>query len=165
MITLQSFYFFENTMEVIAAKLCCGGKYGDGAKPALLHPSKSIEDALINMRTYGRKKPKGILKWNKSKEMTGNLRHLMDAADHYCTTCRNHSGRINEMRVVRNHIAHGNAGTRAEYTKVVGRRLGGVPARLPSPGLLVQQQFTPGTMLLTEYIATMTAIVRHVAKC
>lgn len=164
MIMLQAFYLFESAMASIAAKLCCGGRYADGVQPILLHASTSIEDALNNMRTFGRQRPKGILKWNRSDEMNGNLQYLMDPADHYRATCRHHSGRLNEMRIVRNHIAHANASTRQEYSPVVGRRLGGVPARLPSPGLFVQRQIAPGITILTEYIATMTAVVRDVAK-
>jgi hypothetical protein len=164
MIMLQAFYLFESAMESIAAKLCCGGRYADGVRPFLLHASTSVEDALNNMRAFGRQHPKGILKWNKSDEMNGNLRYLMDSTDHYRTTCRHHSGRLNEMRIVRNHIAHANASTRREYVLVVGRRLGGVPARLPSPGLFVQRQIAPSTTILIEYIATMTAIVRDVAR-
>ena len=60
------------------------------------------------------------------------VRYLMDPADHYRATCRDDSGRVNEMRIIRNHVAHANAGTRQEYSTVVGRRLGAVPAR-PAP--------------------------------
>jgi hypothetical protein len=164
MITLQAFYLFEMAIEDIAAKIVCGAPYGDGVAPVLFHNSRSIDDALTAMRTLGRKKAKGILKWNKAKEINGNVRHVMAAAENFCTTCRNHSARINEIRVVRNHIAHGNAGTKAEFAKVVTRRLGALPQRLPRAGLFVLREFTPGTPLLVEFVVTLGVIRKDAAK-
>jgi hypothetical protein len=164
MIILQAFYLFELAIEDIAAKLVCGAKYGDGAVPALLHNSRSIDDALIAMRTLGRKKPKGILKWNKTKEINANVRHVMAPAENFCAACRNHSARLNEIRIVRNHIAHGNAGTKVEFAAVVQRRLGALPLRLPRPGLFVLREFTPGVPLLTEFVVALGVIVKDVAK-
>jgi len=164
MITLQAFYLFELAIEDIAAKLVCGATYGDGVVPALLHNANSIDDALIAMRSLGRTKPKGILKWNKSKEINGNVKYVLAGTENFCTASRNHSARLNEIRIVRNHIAHGNKGTKAEFAKVVQRRLGAVPQRLPRPGLFVLREFTPGVSLLTEFVVTLGVILKDAAK-
>jgi hypothetical protein len=164
MIALQAFYFFERAIESIAAKLVCGAKYADGVVPVITHAATTIDDALTHMRTVGRAKPKGLLKWNRASEITGNVRYVMAGSEHFCIACRNHSARINEIRMVRNHIAHNNSGTRAEYAMVVARRLGAAPLRLPRPGVFLLRQFTPGTPLLLEYVVTLGAIVRDAAK-
>lgn len=164
MITLQAFFLFELAIEDIAAKLMCGARYGDGTAPVVMHSARSIDAAVAAMRTVGRSKPKGILKWNKTNDINGNVRHVIDPAEHFCTACRNHSSRLNEIRIVRNHIAHGNAGTRTEFAHVVGRRLGATPQRLPRPGLFVLREFTPGVPLLTEFVVTLGAILKDAAK-
>lgn len=164
MITLQAFYFFELAIEDIAAKLICGARYGDGVTPAITNGAQSIEDALNNMRTVGRRKIKGILKWNKAKEINGNVRHIMASTESFCTVCRNHSARLNEIRIVRNHIAHGNQGTRNEFSRVVQRRLGALPQRLPRAGAFVLREPTPGTPLVIEYVVTLGVIVKDAAK-
>lgn len=164
MITLQAFYLFELAIEEIAAKIVCGAKYGDGVVPVVTHGTRSIDAALIAMRTQSRRKPKGILKWNKTKEINGNVKHVIAATEHFYTACRNHGARLNEIRIVRNHIAHGNAGTKAEFAKVVQRRLGAKPHKLPRPGLFVLKEFTPGIPLITEYVVTLSAVLKDVAK-
>jgi hypothetical protein len=164
MMTMQAFYLFELAIEDIAAKLVCGARYGDGSNPALMHNARSIDDALIAMRTLGRAKAKGILKWNKTKEINGNVRYMMPSAEAFCAACRNHSARLNEIRIVRNHIAHGNQGTRAEFARVVQRRLGALPQRLPRPGLFVLREFAPGVPLLVEFVVTLGVVLKDAAK-
>jgi hypothetical protein len=164
MIALQAFYFFESAVESIAAKLVCGARYADGVVPTITHAATTIDDALTNMRTIGRPKPKGILKWNKASEITGNVQFVMSTTEHFCIACRTHSARINEIRMVRNHIAHNNPGTRRDYATVVARRLGAAPLRLPRPGVFVLREFTAGTPLLVEYVVTLGAIIRDAAK-
>jgi len=164
MIVIQAFYFFESAVEGIAAKLICGACYADGIMPVISHRGRSVDDALTKMRTVERTRPKGLLKWNKMSEINGNVRYIMAATEHFCMTCRGHAARINEIRIVRNHMAHGNAGTRREFESVVRRRLGAVPQRLPRPGVFVLREFTPGTILLVEYVVTLEAIIRDIAK-
>jgi hypothetical protein len=164
MITLQAFYLFETAIEDLAAKIVCGARYGDGVVPVLTHNAASIDAALIAMRTFGRTKPKGILKWNKAREINGNVRYVMPAAENFCSSCRTHSARLNEIRIVRNHIAHGNKGTRTEFARVVERRLGALPQRLPRPGAFVLREFAPGVPLLVEFVVTLGVILKDAAK-
>lgn len=165
MIALQAFYFFESAIEAIGAKLVCGARYADGARPAITHPSASLSDALNNMRTVGRTRHLGLLKWNKAAEITENLRYVLGTTENICVVCRNHGARINEVRIVRNHIAHNNSGTRRKFQTIVQRRLGAVPRRLPRPGAFLLREPAPGTTILTEYIVTLGVIVKDVAKC
>lgn len=164
MITLQAFYLFELAIEDMAAKIVCGARYGNGVMPIIMHNARSIDAALIAMRTVGRKRAKGILKWNKAAEITRNVRYVIASADSFCTACRNHGSRLNEIRIVRNHIAHGNAGTKAEFARIVSKRLGARPQRLPRPGLFVLREFTPGVPLLKEFVITLGVILRDAAK-
>lgn len=126
----------------------------------ITNAAATIDDALTNMRTIGRARPKGILKWNRASEITGNVRYVMAAAETFCVECRNHATRINEIRIVRNHMAHNNPGTRREFVTVVRRRLGAVPIRLPRAGAFVLRQSTAGITLLEEYVVTLGAIIR-----
>src|SRR5262249_1929124 len=112
MIALQAFYSFEAS----------GAKYGDGTAPTVTHPARSIDHALYSMRTLGRTRPKGILKWNKTREIIANVQHVLATTEAFCTACRNHGSRLNEIRVVRNHIAHNSHETRRDFAGVVRRR-------------------------------------------
>ncbi len=116
------------------------------------------------MKTVGRTKPKGILKWNQASEIRGNVRYVMAATENFCTVATAHSARINEIRMVRNHIAHGNPGTKALYQGVVARRLGAAPRKYPRPGAFVLRQTPAGVLILTEYVVSLSAIVKAMAK-
>jgi hypothetical protein len=80
----------------------------------------------------------------------------------FCTACRNHGSRLNEIRIVRNHIAHNNRDTRREFAGVVARRLGALPQRLPRAGAFVLRD--PGVPLLVEFVAALEVIVKDAAK-
>jgi hypothetical protein len=164
MIALQAFYCFETAIEGVAAKLVCGSRYGDGTAPTVRHAARSIDDALHNMRTVGRTRPKGILKWNQAREITANVQHVMATTEAFCTACRNHASRLNEIRVVRNHIAHNNQQTKREFAGVVRRRLGALPQRLPRAGAFVLREFTPGVPLLVEFVVSLEVIVTDAMK-
>jgi hypothetical protein len=164
MIALQAFYCFETAIEGIAGKLVCGAWYGDGTAAKVTHANRSIADALHSMRTVGRTRPKGILKWNGTREITANVRHVLATNEAFCTACRNHGSRLNEIRIVRNHIAHNNRDTRREFAGVVARRLGALPQRLPRAGAFVLREFTQGVPLLVEFVVALEVIVKDAAK-
>jgi hypothetical protein len=82
----------------------------------------------------------------------------------FCTACRNHGSRLNEIRIVRNHIAHNNRDTRREFAGVVARRLGALPLRLPRAGAFVLREFTSGVPLLVEFVVALEVIVKDAAK-
>ena len=164
MMALQAFYSFESAMEEVAAKIVCGARYVDGVIPVLTHPqTATADDALVAMRTFSRPRPKGILWWNKSPEIRGNVQHVIDNNENYCAMCIAHAAAINEMRVVRNHIAHNNKGTRQEYVNVVASRLGGQPTKVPRPGAFLLRKFS-AVILIEEYVISLEAILKAVVK-
>lgn len=165
MIALQSFYFFETAMEEIAAKIACGARYADGTIPVLLHRTRTLDDALTAMRTLNRSRAKGLLKWNRAREINENTRFVIDRTEAFCSACRNHSSKLNEIRIVRNHIAHSTATTRHEFSGVLRRRLGAIPRRLPRPGAFLLREPIPGASILTEYVVSLGVIIKDAARC
>ncbi len=166
MIALQAFYFFESAIETIAAKICCGAPYADGTIPTLLNPRyRTLDDALIAMRTLNRARAKGLLKWNQAPVITDNVIHMIDGAENFCTVCNNHAAKINEIRRVRNHVAHNSTSTRHEFGQVLQTRLGAVPRRLPRAGAFMLRETVPGTTILTEYVVSLGVVVKDIAKC
>lgn len=164
MMALQAFYSFEGAMEEVAAKILCGARYVDGAVPVLTHPqTATLDDALTAMRTVGRTKPKGIMWWNRSAEIRENVKYVIDSNENFCAMCIAHGAAINDMRVVRNHIAHNSKGTRQEYVQVVSSRLGGRPTKVPRPGAFLLQKFG-AVILIEEYVVSLEAILKAVVK-
>lgn len=164
MLLLQAFYLFEIAIEEIAAKIVCGAHYVDGTVPATKHTARTIDDAISAMRTFNRTKALNQLKWNQAKVIIANVQHVIAPGEEYCVVCTNYATAINEVRVVRNHIAHGNDDTKKQYGVVVAARLGAAPQRLPKPGGFVLRQQASGSTLLVEYITSLEAIVKAAVK-
>lgn len=164
MITLQAFYTFESAVEEIACKIVCGAHYVDGVAPVLLHKAATIDDAVTAMRTLNRTKVKAFLKWNQALIITENVEYVMDPGEHFCAVCKSHGNIINEVRRIRNHIAHFNNDTRKQYQQAVAGRLGATPRKLPRPGAFLLREFTTGTPLVVEYVVTLQGIVKAIAK-
>src|SRR5207249_2455104 len=108
----------------VGAKLLCGATYLDATHPGRLVTARSMAGAVTAMKTHGRSKPKNYLSWTKSKDIQDNLSLTLDAVDPFFAVVTKHGSLLSEMRFVRNHIAHGNSGTRSNFRKVVRQYYG-----------------------------------------
>lgn len=136
-VLLRCFYLLENTIESIASKLPCGAAYLDGSAPQLLVTARSSADAITKMRTLGRRNNLSYLKWTTVKGIKRNIKNVIDGNDNLVRVVDNNTLFIEELRKVRNRIAHNNSKARREFQQIVQRHYG---ARLNS--------ITPGTLLL-----------------
>ena len=134
-VMLRLFAIYEQTTKEFALKLACNGTYRNGDFPRIHHQCKSLEDAADQMAIFGRAKPVQ-LKWTKARYVRESVQHVLDVTDRFTSEIRNHGTLINEMRIVRNHVAHRTESTRREFAKVV-RRQYGAAAKLTSGSYLV----------------------------
>ncbi len=58
------------------------------------------------MLALGRPTPLRYLKWTKASYVRESIEHVMDTGDRFFTEVRNYGSLINELRIVRNHVAH-----------------------------------------------------------
>jgi hypothetical protein len=160
---IRLFLLLENTILSSAAKILCGATYLDGLTPKPLVSVRSIPLALDAMRNNGRTKPKPNLPWNKSTEIRDNLSNTLDPADPFFGTIIKHGSLLTEMRFVRNHIAHNNPGTRANFQKVIRQYYGG-PKKGVTPGIiLLTTAFSP-RCVLEKYIVSTRVFVKELLR-
>ena len=155
---LRFFSVFEQAVCTSACRLVCGTVYGDGVSPNLIGPNaRSTIHAENLMKTHGRNRGLNHLKWTKATFIAGNLVNLLDATDTFMTVIRVYGLQINEMRMVRNHIAHQTASTRSDFQSVI-RLHYGAAAKI-SPGcFLLTGRHSPCKLI--EYMATSEIILR-----
>jgi hypothetical protein len=142
----------ENNLKLIFCKLVCGAVYLDGAAPALLAPQRNIPAAVAAMQKLNRNKHRS-LPWNDGKEIRDNIEHVIDKLDPSVQHMKNYAAFLTEVRYLRNHIAHRNSNSRANFVKLVRKYYG---ARVPG--------VTCGNLLLTPRIGSPTLLERHVAS-
>jgi len=126
-VMLRLFSVLETSFSECAFKLACGASYRSGIAPILLHNCRSILDAHSNMLTLGRRRPTIYLKWTRADFIEDSIKNVLDTRDSFFLHITNHSLVIDEMRMVRNHIAHGTTSTRSDYYLVLTRLYGGNP--------------------------------------
>jgi hypothetical protein len=161
-ILLRLFALMESSFESIATKVLCGATYLDSTVPMVLKSCSNRVDALDVMRRHGRKKPRSQLKWTMVTDIKENLRHVLDVADPLIKTFDIHALIIDEIRRVRNHVAHRNADTRRKYRSVVQQHYGSyVPSVTPGV-LLLAKRFRP--ILLEQYLRKAKIVLKELLR-
>lgn len=139
----------ESQTKSICCKIVCGAPFLDTSNPVLLQRSRSASAAISAMQNTGRAKPRHPI-WNTGKGVRENLKFLVDPNDQTIRTLTNYAPFLTDVRYVRNHIAHNNDGTRANYKTVVSALYGAYPRGV-----------TPGTLLLTSAFGPINLLDRH----
>lgn len=122
-ILLHLFAIIERSLSMIAYKLASGAIYLSGKQPTLKITSKSIKSARDNMINYNRRK--GIyLRWSKVKYIKESVEHVIDPSDPFIRTANIYAVEIDELRKVRNFIAHKNDKSRKDFKSVIRNRFG-----------------------------------------
>ena len=161
LLLLRGFDIFQFHISRIAAKTVAGALYLDGSTPIVIRSAHSMAGADTEMRTYGRSKGRN-LKWSTARDIKRNLRHVLDPSDHLVVSVDNHGVFIDEVRRIRNRIAHANAGSRLDFQLVVRRSYGASVSRVPPGAFLLSSRWQPNK--LQEYLLRTRLLLRHVMK-
>jgi hypothetical protein len=132
---LRLFYALDNFTNDVALKLLTNTNYIDNTIPARSRPafrSSALAEAAIRAA-----RPRlRYLKWTQLSDVTANLATFLPAGEHFLVERAVADPVMEHMRHVRNHIAHGTAGTAAKFRLVVNAVYGGHPRGI-SPGKLL----------------------------
>ncbi len=158
LIAVRIFSMFEAVVEDSACRLVCGALYCDGSLPNLIRPrpTHGFERAREAMKAFNRLDRREHLRWSKAGEIAKNLEKLFPPTEIFVTTLLGHGQFISDLRKIRNHIAHGNDGTREAFQEVVQNYYG---ARVPglTPGrMLLSSRFSP---ILVEQVCIRTRAI------
>lgn len=160
-ILVRLFDIIVESFASIAVKLVCGALYVDGSNPLVILPARSKQAAIQNMTSVGRRRQR-VLRWSEVDEIKKNIRYVLNISDHYIRTLDHHCLLINEMRIVRNRIAHNNKRSRENYRRVVLRHYG-ASLNFVSPGmLLISSRQTP--TLIQRYLLNSKALIKVLLK-
>ena len=119
LITLRLFAILESAIANIAYKLVAGAAYLNGNHPIRLFTANSMAGARSAMLNYRRSNPRQNLRWTKSRDIRDSTSNVLPATESFITYAQAHGHVMDEMRKVRNYIAHRNADSRLGYRQVV----------------------------------------------
>ncbi len=158
---LRLFNSLEETIMSVTTKIGCGALYVDGSQPRLAVQSRSRQGAIDNMMKYGRKKPR-YLRWSQVKEIRKNVRYIIDPNEYFLNELDRHILFIEEIRWIRNRIAHNNTTARANYRRAILRYYGGYVNSVTPGTLLLSPRQNP--VLIEQYLKKSRILVKILVK-
>jgi len=159
---LRLYNLFENLISAIAAKLAAGASFLDGSSPQIVARARSVQGARTLFITHGRTKPKYQLRWSKASYIKDNVKHVISATDNYVLIVDRYGSFIDEIRRVRNRIAHNNSQSRFKYRHIVRRHYGAYMNHISPGTLLLSQRKSP--CLLDQYIMKSRILAKDLVK-
>lgn len=161
-ILLRAFSLLEETICAIASKLACGIPYCDGAQANILIRASSSTDALQKMISHGRTRPRWTLSWSRASEIKKNMQYIIASGDHFMSIVDQHGTFIDEMRRIRNRIAHNNYNSRKNYYVIVRRYYGAYLNNVTPGTLLLSVRRTP--ILIESYLVKCRILIKQLVK-
>ena len=164
LVMVRLFSLLEMHFESITLKVLCNVQYIDSTYPNLIVRSTNAKNAVSNILSYGRTKTWRTvnIKWNQHQCIQENVRYLLNPTDNLLSTFGNHGSVIDEMRRVRNHIAHNTQDTRRKYKSAVVSHYGAYINTITPGKLLLSTRQNP--CLLKQYIVTAKIIIKELIK-
>lgn len=161
-IMLRLFSILEHSISEFAFKFACGALYRNGNSPRLLRHCSSLQDANSQMLSYGRRTPLAYHRWTKENLIQKSIQYVLDTSDSFFTQIQAHANMIDEMRIVRNHIAHKSANTKREYSTLLTGLYGGNP-RITAGAFLTSTSRQPRANI-DKYIISTNVILNDISN-
>ena len=161
-IMMRAFSILEEAAKDIALKLCCGAQYKNGVRPNIATSSGNMAGAESLLKTFGRRRPIRYLKFTNADYLEKSVKHVIDISDPYIRNANNHSNIYDEMRMVRNYIAHRTTRARINYKEVI-EDVYNMPLKLSIGPFLVSSSRTPISNL-NRYLISIKVILNDLIK-
>lgn len=168
---LRLFYELDQCVEGVILKLIRGAKYLDGSAPLLLRTAFRSQDAA-RQHIIGANRARGhrayYLEWTTLAKVNQNLNGIVDPSDHFLVTRNIHDGTYEEMRHVRNHVAHNTPSTRARFSTVAQGLFTSTAGISPARLLLSKRRaicgYSGNEMVIAQYIKWSKTFVKTLTK-
>lgn len=148
-ILLRLFSLIENYVKDISSKIACGASYRSGSVPTLFHTCSTVNNALIQFENFNRSTARNP-KWTNSRYSIDTIKKIIPPTEKVRVELANFANFYDEMRKVRNHVAHRSSGTYGNY-KVVLISTYGAYLRINTGAFLVSTKRIP-TAKIDYYI-------------
>ncbi|RUO48964.1 hypothetical protein [Pseudidiomarina donghaiensis] len=162
MIMLRLFSIFEDSVAEIAYKLVSGATYTNGTFPALAVSAGAMSGARGLFLSYGRTIPVQNLKWTKSKYIRESVQHVISTSDPFIISAQRNGNIIDEMRKMRNVLAHNTTSAKADFKTVV-RLTYGANVNI-TPGAFLSSIKRTSRCNLDRYLSSTKAVLMDMAS-
>lgn len=160
---LRIFSVLEYVIRETATRLACGVPYRDGITPInIIHHCTSLSNAINNFKTFNRKKAISNLQFTNVSHTNNSIKRIIGNSEPFRVKLGKYCIQFEEMRKIRNHIAHRTNNTRLDFKDVIRQRYGANLRITPSVFLVsTKRQTRP---IIMEYLAIVRVIISDVTN-
>ena len=123
MLLLRLFSILETCIRDVAIKVACGTPYRNGINSTPTIRCKSVNDAIEKFKNEGREKSIQNLRFANVSQTNESIKYVINEREPFRVTLSKYGSIYEEMRCVRNHIAHRTQSTSINYKKIVKQSL------------------------------------------
>lgn len=159
---LRIFSILESSVREVSVRVACGVSYKNGVMTAPRIRCASIQDALNKFKSVGRRTPLDHLKFTNVRNINESIKYIVDNSEPIRVKLAQYSAQFEEMRKVRNHIAHRYKNTYVEYKNVIMNRYG---ANLKlKPSVFLTSTKRQSRAIIDEYLITVKVIIDDITN-
>lgn len=160
-VLIRLFSIVESAIKESALKLSCRAQYRNGTTPSLVVNCRSLVDAESKFINYNRTRPVN-LKWTKASFINNSIKEVIPSSESFRVQILHYSQYLNEMRKVRNHIAHRTSSTYNDYKSVIQTNFGAQLRIQPGAFLTSTKRIT--TPKIDAYISTSRIMINDITN-
>lgn len=161
-VMIRLFGILEDAIRYTAFKLACKTNYRSGKTPSPNIICKSINDARNQYRTYNRNDSLLNLNWSKVSYINKSIKFILTTSEDFYKYINNYPNEINEMRIIRNHIAHRSSSTYNDFKKLK-QHLFGANLNITIGAFLTSNKRL-GYSKIDRYLTTVKIIIDDITK-
>lgn len=159
---LRLFSILETCIRDVAIKVACGTPYRNGINSTPTIRCKSVNDAIEKFKNEGREKSIQNLRFANVSQTNESIKYVINEREPFRVTLSKYGSIYEEMRCVRNHIAHRTQSTSINYKKIVKQRYGANYIIKTSSFLISSKR--DGRVRIDDYIRTIRILINEITN-
>lgn len=155
---LRLFSVLENCVKDVSVRIACGAAYRNGVPPHPIILCTSISDAEVKFRSGSKKS----IQFSNVHHINESIKHVIDDTEPLRIKLSKYGNVFEEMRKVRNHIAHRTNSTLSKYKEVILSRYGANLRIKPGSFLVSTKRETRA--VIDDYSQTIKIIIEDITN-
>lgn len=159
---LRLFNILEDSVRETACRVACGVAYRNGTVATPIRRCANLNDALHQFKTYNRTKPLANLLFTNVSHTNKSVQNVISDIESFRVNLSPYGANFEEMRKVRNHIAHRTKSTYSDYKQVIMQRYGAYIKQ--TPGVFLTSTARSSRPKIEEYYIAIKVIITDITN-
>lgn len=159
---LRLFGILEKAVLEISCRVACGSQYTNGIIPTPFIMANTLDDAINKFKNYNRTSSLNYLQFSNVTYTNHAIRFVIPPTEPFRQNLSHYGVEFEEMRNVRNQIAHRTSSTYSKYKNVILRRYGSA-LKLKTSVFLISttRERRP---VIDQYVTTVKLMINDMVK-